>query len=128
MARMKLSAFHPPKGLALPLILGAAVLLVSVSAWAIVTDFTNVANMHSPEAHHIQQATLNALAANEKFPEAFEIGDGLFGTAFNALDGSGANVGRGQRYTHVPRADLKGAGEWFNHTPVRGHGPHSPGC
>jgi hypothetical protein len=125
---MKLSAFHPPKGLALPLILGAAVVLVSVSAWAIVTDFTNVANMHSPEAHHIQQATLNALAANEKFPEAFEIGDGLFGTAFNALDGSGANVGRGQRYTHVPRADLKGTGEWFNHTPVRVTGPNAAGC
>ncbi len=44
--------------------------------------------------------------------EAFELGDELFGTQFNALDGSGANVGRGQRFTRVPRADLKGPTEW----------------
>ena len=118
----------PAKALAPPLILAAAVLLVSVTAWAIVTDFTNVANLHSPVGEHVDQATLNALPASEEFLEAFEIGDELFGTAFNALDGGGANVGKGQRYTTVPRADLKGTGEWFNHTPNRVTGPNAAGC
>ncbi len=119
------------KGLAPPttlLIGAAAALLVSVSAWAIVTDFTNVANVHSPVGKHITQTALNALPASEEFLEAFEIGDELFGTQFNALDGGGANVGRGQRYTRVPRADLKGSGEWFNHTPNRVTGPNAGGC
>ena len=49
-------------------------------------------------------------------------------TPFNALDGGGANVGRGQRYTRVPRADLQGGGEWFNHTPIRVTGPNAGGC
>jgi hypothetical protein len=60
--------------------------------------------------------------------EAFELGDELFGTQFNALDGGGANVGRGQRYTRVPRADLRGTGEWFRHTPARVTGPNAGGC
>jgi Di-haem oxidoreductase, putative peroxidase len=60
--------------------------------------------------------------------EAFELGDELFGTQFNALDGSGGNVGRGQRFSRVPRADLKGDGEWFNHTPPRVTGPNAQGC
>jgi hypothetical protein len=110
------------------LILAAAILLVSVSAWAIVTDLANVANVHSPVGEHVQQAELNALPPSEEFLEAFEIGDEIFGTSFNALDGGGANVGRGQRYTTVPRADLKGAGEWFNHTPTRVTGPNAGGC
>jgi hypothetical protein len=110
------------------LVLAAAVVLVSVSAWAIVTDLTNVANVHRPAAGHVEQAELNALPANEKFPEAFEIGDELFATAFNALDGGGANVGRGQRYTRIPRADLRGTGEWFTHTPIRVTGPNAGGC
>jgi Di-haem oxidoreductase, putative peroxidase len=119
------------RGLAPPtrlLIAVAAVLLVSVSAWAIVTDFTNVANVHSPVGEHVTQAALNALPASEEFLAAFEIGDELFGTQFNALDGGGANVGRGQRYTTVPRADLKGSGEWFTHTPARVTGPNAGGC
>jgi hypothetical protein len=97
-------------------------------AWAIVTDFANVRNVHSPAAEHVEQAALNALPAGERFVEAFEIGDELFATAFNALDGGGANVGRGQRFTRVPRADLKGGGEWFNHTPFRVTGPNAQGC
>jgi hypothetical protein len=119
------------RGLAPPtnlLIAAAAILLASVSAWAIVTDFTNVANVHSPVGEHVTQAELNALPASDEFLEAFEIGDELFGTQFNALDGGGANVGRGQRYTTVPRADLKGSGEWFTHTPVRVTGPNAGGC
>src|SRR5690349_10977062 len=52
------------------------------------------------------------------FDEVFEAGDEFFDTAFTALDGGGANVGRGQRYTRFPRADLRGPGEWFNHQPA----------
>jgi hypothetical protein len=117
-----------PRGTAPPLILVAAILFTSVSAWAIVTNFTNVANVHSPVAEHVEQAELNALPPSEEFLEAFEIGDELFGAAFNALDGGGANVGRGQRYTSVPRSDLRGTGEWFNHTPARVTGPNAAGC
>jgi Di-haem oxidoreductase, putative peroxidase len=111
-----------------PLLLSTGVLLASISAWAIVTDLTNVANVHSAVGEHVEQAALNGLPASEKFAEAFEVGDELFATAFNALDGGGANVGRGQRYTRVPRADLRGTTEWFNHTPIRVTGPNAGGC
>jgi len=99
-----------------------------MSAWAIVTDLTHVDSVHDAAAEHVEQSELNALAAGERFTEAFEIGDELFATAFNAIDGGGANVGRGQRYTRIPRADLRGQGEWFNHTPVRVTGPNAGGC
>jgi hypothetical protein len=117
--------------LASRLILAAAVLLMGVSAWAIVTDLTNVANVHNAAAHHVTQAELQSLPAapvNQRFIEAFEIGDELFATAFNAIDGGGANVGLGQRYTRVPRADLRGATEWRSHTPIRVTGPNAGGC
>jgi hypothetical protein len=110
------------------LLLATAGVFVSVAAWALVTDMTNVANVHRPVGEHADQAELNALPARERFVEAFELGDELFGAAFNALDGGGANVGRGQRYTRVPRADLRGAGEWFTHTPIRVTGPNAGGC
>jgi hypothetical protein len=105
-----------------------ALFCASVSAWAIVTDLANVRAVHSPAGEHVDQADLNALAAGERFTEAFEIGDELFAAAFNALDGGGANVGRGQRYTRIPRADLKGSTDWFNHTPMRVTGPNAGGC
>ena len=60
--------------------------------------------------------------------EAFELGDELFGAQFNALDGSGANVGRGQRFTRVPRADLNGPTEWKSHFPPAVTGPNAQGC
>jgi Di-haem oxidoreductase, putative peroxidase len=111
-----------------PLVLLVALLFASVSAWAIVTDLANVRNVYSPVGEHVEQADLNALPVSDKFTEAFEIGDELFATAFNALDGGGANVGRGQRYTRIPRADLKGSTEWFKHTPIRVTGPNAGGC
>jgi hypothetical protein len=120
--------FSGPRGAAHPLILLAAILFTSVSGWAIVTNFRDVANVHAPVAEHVEQAELNALPPSEEFLEAFEIGDELFGASFNALDGGGANVGRGQRYTSVPRSDLKGNGEWFTHTPARVTGPNAGGC
>ncbi len=112
-----------------PLLLIAALFFASISAWAIVTDFGNVANVHRPVAVHADQDDLNGEPdLNARFTEAFELGDELFATAFNALDGGGANVGRGQRYTRVPRADLRGRGEWFNHVPTRVTGPNAGGC
>ena len=110
------------------LVLSVAILCASISAWAIVTDLANVKSLYSPVGEHVEQADLNALPVSEKFTEAFEIGDELFATAFNALDGGGANVGRGQRYTRIPRADLKGSSEWFRHTPMRVTGPNAGGC
>ena len=59
---------------------------------------------------------------------AFEGGDELFETVFNALDGVGANVGQGQRFTRMPRADLRGFGEWANHVPARETGPNAASC
>ena len=111
-----------------PLLLSTCLLLASISAWAIVTELGSVALVHSTVAEHIDQAELNALTGNAKFTEAFEVGDELFGAAFNALDGGGANVGRGQRYTRVPRADLRRSNEWFNHRPNRVTGPNGAGC
>jgi hypothetical protein len=104
------------------------VIFVAAVAWAIVTDLGTVAVVHTALAEHADQAELNLLSGDAAFAEAFELGDELFGTAFNALDGVGGNVGRGQRFSHIPRADLKGPGEWFNHRPVRVTGPNAQGC
>jgi hypothetical protein len=101
---------------------------VGTVGWAIVTEFAHVRGVHQPAAVHTDQFRLNALSAPERFVEAFELGDELFATAFNALDGGGANVGGGQRFTRVPRADRKGTGEWFTHTPIRVTGPNAQGC
>jgi hypothetical protein len=100
--------------------------------WAIVTSLGEVDLVHDPAAVHVSQQDLKTLVASnrrhEAFEQAFELGDELFATQFNALDGGGANVGRGQRFTRVPRADLKGAGEWFRHQPIRVTGPNAQGC
>ncbi len=116
--------------------LGIAVVVMFLAGgagvWAIVTDMTDVKITHVPAAVHADQQELRDLVASgqeeEAFEEAFELGDELFATLFNALDGVGANVGRGQRFTRVPRSDLKGAGEWFRHKPDRVTGPNSNAC
>jgi hypothetical protein len=107
--------------------------VTSVTAWAIVTDLDLVARLHDPAAgeHGDQLAFLTLVASGQgeaAFELAFETGDELFGTRFNALDGVGANVGEGQRFTRVPRADLAGPGEWANHTPARATGPNAEAC
>ena len=66
--------------------------------------------------------------AAEAYEEAFEIGDEMFEARFNALDGVGANVGDGTRFTRVPRADLNGPGQWARHTPTRITGPNAQAC
>ena len=109
---------------------GIVILTVAV-AWAIVTELGTVDAVHDPVAVHADQGELNALNAQDAhaaFEEAFELGDELFATQFNALDGGGANVGRGQRFTRVPRADLNGPTEWKSHTPFRVTGPNAQGC
>lgn len=110
----------------------ACIIGLSAGAWAIITDLTIVAAVHSPAADHADQDELKNLVAagkdQEAFEDAFEHGDELFETHFNALDGVGANVGQGQRFTRVPRADLTGPGEWANHVPARATGPNATSC
>jgi hypothetical protein len=113
---------------AVVLLSAGIVIFAAAVAWAIVTDLTTVTLVHRPLAEHADQAELNLLPRDAAFEEAFELGDELFGTTFNALDGVGGNVGRGQRFTHIPRADLQGPGEWFRHTPARVTGPNAQGC
>jgi hypothetical protein len=118
--------------------LGVSLLVVSLGtgvAVAIVNtpaSLRQVGIVHDEAAEHLSQEELRGLVAGGQaaaaFTEAFEHGDELFETQFNALDGGGANVGRGQRYTRVPRADLRGRGEWYTHTPIRVTGPNAGGC
>lgn len=107
-------------------------LAASGTGIALGQDLAIVGRVHVPQAVHIDQADLIEHVDNgepeEAFEEAFEIGDTLFETHLNALDGVGANVGRGERFTSVPRADLTGAGEWANHTPSRATGPNADSC
>jgi len=116
------------------LALAVAIVLLggSSAVWAIITQLGEVDLVHDPVAVHVSQDELKALVAagenRRAFEEAFELGDELFATPFNALDGGGANVGNGQRFTRVPRADLNGAGQWRAHTPFRVTGPNAQGC
>jgi len=104
----------------------------AVAAWAIVTDLTLVRRLHTPLMQHVGQNVFTDLVkagqAEQAFEEAFEHGDTLFSLPFNALDGGGANVGNGQRFTRLPRADLAGAGQWAAHTPSRATGPNAQSC
>ena len=88
------------------------VLAAGGALWALTGDLTLVATLHEPQAEHADQFELLALVKagepGEAFEMAFEDGDELFETVFNALDGVGANVGDGERFTRVPRADLPG--------------------
>ncbi len=99
---------------------------------AIDTDLSLVGTLHQPKAEHVDQLVLKNLVQNGQheaaFLEAFHLGDELFETQFNALDGVGANVGNGQRFSRVPRADLNGFGEWAQHIPARATGPNAESC
>jgi hypothetical protein len=111
-----------------------------VSAWAIITssgDLTIVQNdeglvLTKVVGGHIVQSTLtNQVKAGQNaaaFATAFADGDAFFGASFNGADGGGANVGAGQRYTRMPRADLTGSGQWATHTPARATGPNATSC
>ncbi|HUJ79352.1 MAG TPA: di-heme oxidoredictase family protein [Nitrospiria bacterium] len=88
--------------------------------------------VQGPAAEHADQNEFTSLVTGGQtmaaFQAAFDDGDELFETPFNAVDGGGANVGQGQRYTRTPRADLNGIGEWANHFPPRSTGPNAQSC
>ena len=108
---------------------GIILLGISGVAWALVDRLGLVSELHEPQAEHVFQTELTTIEDPfERFKRAFETGDELFETVFNALDGSGANVGAGLRYTRVPRADLSGPGEWAQHVPARVTGPNAQAC
>jgi len=113
---------------------GYVILLLgsSFGALVLITDLHLVGTLPSPTATPNEQLDFKRRAAARQarsvFEEAFKRGDVLFNTAFNALDGVGANVGEGQRFTRVPRADLRAAGEWATHTPARATGPNAQSC
>jgi hypothetical protein len=117
-----------PRGWIVAAFVGLVLAGLSAGAWAIITDIAEIGIVHEPNAEHADQSELIGMPPDEAFIEAFELGDELFATSFNAIDGGGGNVGRGQRFTRVPRADLKGGREWFNHTPERVTGPNAAGC
>ena len=91
-----------------------------------------VGELHKPAASHTSQVSFLQIAftgsPEDAFAEVFELGDELFDTDFNNLDGGGANVGNGMRFSRVPRADLKGEGQWANHVPFRHTGPNAQSC
>jgi hypothetical protein len=114
------------------LVIGGILMLASAVTWAITTDLSVVRTLHDPVGEHTNQGDLMALIRNgdadEAFEHAFEAGDEFFETEFNALDGGGANVGDGSRFTRVPRADLTGPGQWAMHSPKRETGPNATSC
>ena len=91
-----------------------------------------IGTLHDPAGEHLDQLELLTLVRagqdEQAFELAFEHGNGLFEARFNVLDGVGANVGDGQRFTRVPRADLVGPGQWANHFPARSTGPNAESC
>jgi mono/diheme cytochrome c family protein len=105
---------------------GVAALGAAPEAWSITTspaDLDAVERLHGGAIEHC-----DAAVAGQDFLEAFECGDELFETVFNAVDGVGANVGDGGRFTRGPRADLDGPAEWASHLPARATGPNAASC
>ncbi len=117
-----------------PLRIGAVagVLLAGSGAYAIITGSALVKTLHPSSVAHVVQGALflTNQAGNPglSYDVSFQEGDELFETTFSAVDGVGANVGKGERFTHVPRADLAGATEWANHKPPRATGPNAQSC
>jgi cytochrome c peroxidase len=121
------------------LVLATAVLGSGVSAWAIINqgpDLQVVQNVEGTTVDkvggHVSQTSLTNMVKNGQnaaaFKRAFNHGDDLFNIPLLATDGVGANVGAGQRFTRMPRADLAGPTEWANHTPARATGPNAFSC
>lgn len=98
-------------------------LATASAARAATTDLAAVERLHGGNIEHC-----DAVVAEGDFLEAFECGDELFETEFNAVDGVGANVGDGGRFTRSPRADLAAPGEWKTHLPARATGPNAASC
>ncbi len=123
----------------LALVIAVAFGATALSATALITSSTDRQIVSAVEGTgfgqiggKIVQATLTNLVLNGQEEEAldlaFDHGDEMFSVGFNAADGSGANVGRGSRFTRMPRADLNGAGQWGQHVPSRATGPNARAC
>jgi hypothetical protein len=132
----RLKAQHPRL---VALALGTTFLGLSVSAWAVITTDADVQIVKKVEGTvmgsiggHVSQSTLTNLVkagkGKDAFEQAFEHGNNMFDHSFNSADGIGANVGVGERFTRMPRADLTGPTEWANHTPARATGPNATTC
>jgi hypothetical protein len=94
---------HHRQSIRSPLYFGSIAAIVvgtGFGAHAIITNLVLVSALHAPQATHVEQTDLVALVQNNQteqaFAAAFEQGDTLFATVFNAVDGVGANVGQGQ--------------------------------
>ena len=88
---------------------------------------------------HIDQAWVNESSRkaghygelrDQLFDMLIERGDDFFDNLFTseAPFGAGGNVGQGQLFTRVPRADLNAPGQWANHSPSRATGPNAQSC
>src|SRR4051812_34013250 len=94
-------------GVAGAFIMGGAITAHSISADLEIVDEVEGAAVEE----HMVQADLNATPAADRFKVAFAHGNELFQTTFNAVDGIGAKVHAGERFTRTPRADQKDTGE-----------------
>jgi hypothetical protein len=119
--------------------LGLALLGSMGSAWALITSSGDRAIVNNVQGstfsaiggHMVQSTLTNQVIAGQNataFANASELGNQMFQSKFHAGDGGGANVGVGERYTRMPRADLTGSGQWATHTPARATGPNATSC
>jgi len=145
-------------GLTLMLVGGTSTVAVGLTNTRMpdLTERGIIARLHPSDLEHAAQdnndcsrtrppngicsASLNGLSNNfgtgvnggssARFDEAFELGDELFSHVFTAAEGGGANVGNGERYTRMPRADLNNTtlNLWANHFPSRATGPNAASC
>jgi len=92
----------------LPVRLAVIALLAGsgVGAWAIVTEVSLVEKLHGGALQHTDQAALMKMRNRDAYNNAFTAGDAIFSDLFNAVDGAGANVGNGARFTRFPRPDF----------------------
>lgn len=114
------------------LVLPVAILASVLTAATAETDLSLVGTLHPQRTRHADQAEFVSLVSEgqrqKAFRRAFDSGNELFSATFKSVEGGGANVGQGLRFTRVPRADLTGPGELANHTPPRTTGPNAQSC
>jgi hypothetical protein len=79
------------------------------------------------EQKHLFDMVRNGQGKNA-FSEAFDTGNAFFETTFVPSEGVGANVGDGNLFSPVPRADLDEPGQWATHIPSRATGPNAASC